>query len=372
MKKMKRILGVALVCCLAPGLLPLSVLAFYGYTEIAYAVEGGNIYFYVEEGTIIDCDDSVTAADIPSEINGVSVTNIDTYAFNGCSKLTKITVDSSNPNYISVDGVLFDKNCENLIQYPSGKQGTSYVIPDGVTTIAECAFDKCSELASITIPSSVTSINDNAIWCCRRLTDIIVDSGNSKYKSVDGVLFDKNCENLMLYPAGRAGTSYVIPDGVTSIREHAFYLCFGMTAIAIPDSVTSIGEEVFWDCREMKDVYYSGSQAEWDKISIEDGNENLTNATIHYNSSGTEIMIPTPTSDPEPEPFSLPEPEKPEQAPMSEPPVESFIPAAADDARHVTAGAGHLWVYVAVGALLMLGVVVLLKAAVHTRRNKKK
>lgn len=320
MKKAKRILSILLICCLSAGLLPLSALALSNDTDITYAVEGGNIYFDAETGTITYCDASVTVANIPSEINGVSVTSIsdlafgiirvsdsefrygtditsitipasvtyiDAYAFTGCSKLTNITVDSSNSNYKSVDGVLFDKNGENLMLYPASKHGTSYVVPNSVTRIAEFAFDKCSELSSITIPSSVNTIADDAFWCCRGLTNITVDGSNSNYKSIDGVLFDKNGENLILYPAGKQETSYVIPNGVTSIGANAFYLCFGLTSIMIPDSVASIGDEAFWDCSDMKDVYYSGSQAEWEKISIEDGNENLTNATIHYNSSGT-------------------------------------------------------------------------------------
>ena len=308
---------------MAVGLLTMSVLAFNSDTDVTYAVEGGNIYFDAATGTITYCDASVTAANIPSEINGVSVTNISDTAF-GFIRVSEFEIHE-------------------------GTEITSIAIPDSVISIAEYAFDGCD-----------------------KLTNITVDSNNSNYKSVDGVLFDKNGENLMLYPAGKQGASYVVPDGVGSIGAHAFYLCFGLTAIAIPDSVASIGEEVFWDCRDMKDVYYSGSQEEWEKVSIESGNENLTNATIHYNSSGAEIMAPTPTPAPEPEPSPMPEPEMPEQAPTPEPPAESTAPAEADGAGQATAGSGHWWVYVVVGALLLLGIVVLLlKAGARKRKNRK-
>jgi hypothetical protein len=58
---------------------------------------------------------------------------------------------------------LFDKGQTTLIQYPSAKAGTSYTIPNTVTSIGDFAFDRCSSLARVTIPNSVTSIGDGAL-----------------------------------------------------------------------------------------------------------------------------------------------------------------------------------------------------------------
>ena len=109
---------------------------------------------------------SLTSVTIPN-----SVTSIGSHAFNGCKSLTSINVDSNNPNYSSVDGVLFNKDKTTLIQCPCRKQG-AYTIPNSVTSIGEQAFVDCKSLTSITIPNSVTSIGSNAFLGCDKLVDV--------------------------------------------------------------------------------------------------------------------------------------------------------------------------------------------------------
>ena len=75
----------------------------------------------------------------------------------------------------------------------------------------------------------------------------------------------------------------VIPDGVTNIGDYAFYNCDSLTSITIPDSVTTIGAFAFHWCDSLKDVYYTGTEEEWNSITIGTDNDPLTNATIHYN-----------------------------------------------------------------------------------------
>ena len=119
--------------------------------------------------------------------------------------------------------------------------------------------------AIVTIPSKlvgreVSFVSPWAFDRCSNLTDINVDSNNNNYSSKDGILFNKNKTELIRYPIGNTRQSY-----------------------AIPNSVTSIGYEAF--CTNLKDVYYTGSESQWDRISIDIGNESLYNATIHYNYS---------------------------------------------------------------------------------------
>lgn len=76
-----------------------------------------------------------------------------------------------------------------------------------------------------------------------------------------------------------------IPDSVTCICVSAFYNCTSLTSVTIPDSVTIIGEEAFYNCTSLTDVYYGGSEADWNRISICVDNSELTSATIHYNSN---------------------------------------------------------------------------------------
>ena len=78
-----------------------------------------------------------------------------------------------------------------------------------------------------------------------------------------------------------------IPNSVTSIGDSAFENCDSLTSIIIPDSVTSIGYRAFSDCTSLTDVYYTGTEAQWNEMKANIGSENdyLLNATIHYNYS---------------------------------------------------------------------------------------
>ena len=264
----KRILSLLLVLLMVVSLAPTAALAEDDI--VPYEVTGGNIYFYKPTGEITYCDKSVTKAVIPAEIDGVAVTSIGVMAFNWIPDLTSITIPnsvtsihlgafwgSSNLKFINVaagnavygsdNGVLFNKDKTELILYPIGKKDASYTIPDGVTSIGDGAFGSTS-LASIEIPDSVTNIGNQAFINSTSLESIKVKEGNTAYTSVKGVLFTKDKTDLILYPARKTDTSYIIPNGVTSISDAAFYGCESLTNVTIPNSVTSIGERAFYQC----------------------------------------------------------------------------------------------------------------------------
>lgn len=90
-----------------------------------------------------------------------TVTLIGDYAFNYCDNMKSIDVDSTNKNYSSKDGVLFNKTKTVLIQYPCGKESSGYTVPDSVDTIKEYAFHG-STIDSVTVPAGVTTIEEDA------------------------------------------------------------------------------------------------------------------------------------------------------------------------------------------------------------------
>jgi hypothetical protein len=323
MKMNKKILSLSLVLTiifsLMANVMPITASALTS-GDFEYEVNNSQVEitdYYGEGGAIT----------IPSTLGGYPVTSIDYWAFaltgitsvtipdsvlsigveafSLCSNLTQINVDSGNASYKSVDGVLFDKAQTTLIQYPGGKTGDSYLIPNSVTSIGDYAFENCSNFTSITIPNSVLNIGYGAFYLCSNLisvtipnsvlsigkfafnncmslTDVTigtgvtsiggyaflycsslsqmnVDSGNASYKSIDGVLIDKVLSTLIQYPAGKTGASYLIPSSVLSIGHSAFDSCTSLTSVTIPNSVTNISDDAFYGCTSLWSVIIPSS-----------------------------------------------------------------------------------------------------------------
>ena len=233
---------------------------------------------------------------------GVSSIYYYCYIFSDCISLTAINVDENNTDCKSVDGVLFSKDMKTLWIYPAGKTNTSYTIPDsvtkidryafsgctslkevtipdGVTEIGDTAFEGCTSLKEITIPASVTEISNNAFDDCTSLTAINVDENNTKYKSVDGVLFNKDMTTLILYPNAKINASYAIPNSVTEIEVDAFSGCTSLTKVTVPDSVTVISDTAFQGCTSLKEITIPNSVTEISNYAFS-GCTSLTKVTI--------------------------------------------------------------------------------------------
>jgi len=151
---------------------------------------------------------------------------------------------------------LYNKDKTNLIQYPAEKTDTTFTIPASVTSIGDSAFSNCTSLTSVTIPASVTSIGDHPFSLCSALTAINVDAANTAYNSDSGVLYNKAKTSLLTYPGGKKGTTFTIPNGVTSIGNLAFYNK-NLTSVTIPASVTSIVNQAFFGCDKLTSVTFA-------------------------------------------------------------------------------------------------------------------
>ena len=302
------------------------------------------------------------------------VTNIGDGAFCGCKNLTSATIPSSvismgdyafencyfTPNnYVNnsackdtgatfvdsdVDGFCVKDNV--LVNMRSNYAVGEVTIPNGVTGIGDSAFSSCSDLTGIIMPNSMTNIGDYAFLDCTSLTSITVEESNPNYSSQDGALFNKDKTELIKYPIGNERKSYNIPNSVTSIDSYAFDNCTSLTSITIPNSVTSIddfvfincenltsitipntvtiiGNGAFMGCTNLKDVYYTGSKEEWDKVSICEFNDDLTKATIHYNSI---VDDPTPQPPTPSQPVTPPSNQQPEVPSVTQPTTPATAP----------------------------------------------
>ena len=162
-------------------------------------------------------------------------------------------------NYVIYNCSFYD--CDSL---------TGVVIPDSVTGIGVGVFEGCSSLTNVNIGNSVTSIGRSAFSYCYKLTSIVIPDSVT---SIGAYAFE-DCYSL---------TSVTIPDIVTSIENGTFSDCYRLKSVTIGNIVTDIGYRAFGDCSSLTDVYYTGTEEEWNSISIDGNNASLTSATIHYN-----------------------------------------------------------------------------------------
>ena len=257
---------------------------------------------------------NVTSVTIKSGVN-----NIGNIAFRSCENLTRITI----PDTVNSIGSSAFYECKNLVRI---------IIPDSVTTIGQSAFQNCSRLSSVilpneltelgsylfyncsnlavmTIPSSVTAIGQYALAGCSKLDSITIPSGVT---SVGNYAF-QNCSNVttvkILSKSISLGknafdgcsnlTSIDLPRGVDMLDDGLFSNCSNLTKVSIPSSVELIGANIFNNCTRLKDIYFSGSQQQWNNIYIDEtNNEFLASVNIHYNSGSDEPETYTVTLDP--------------------------------------------------------------------------
>lgn len=309
--------------------------AFYGCSGIRddFAIPEGVVS--LGYGAFSSCD-LVRSISIPS-----TVTSISPYTFGSDSLLTEIKVSADNTVYASSDGTVYSKDMTKLVSYPAGKENTDLAIPTGVTVIGAgafygcakltnvtlpeslteidfVAFSFCNALTSITIPASVKVIYDTALNACSSLENIWISPESEFFSSIDGVLFDKMKTKLLVYPQNH-GASYEVPSGTLSIEggafdandkltdiklsdtvrkiaPYTFEYCSGIANLTLSASLTDIGEGAFDGCTGIKDVYYSGTEQDWNAVSTGKNNECLITANVHLN-DGIKTAAPVLNAD---------------------------------------------------------------------------
>lgn len=164
--------------------------------------------------------------------------------FVGCSALESIEVEENNPQFCSVDDVMFTKDKTDLVCYPAGSKRQTYTVPDGVESVYADAFAYNPYLVSVTFPNTVSSMYP----CFKGCT------------ALESVTLSKN---LSILPSGIFSgctklKSIEIPTSVTEVKANAFEDCSSLTTIELPSSVTQLGYFVFRGCSSLKSLVIKG------------------------------------------------------------------------------------------------------------------
>ncbi len=236
---------------------------------------------------------------IASTYNQHPVSHIAENAFKGCSGIISVTI----PGSITHIGESAFEACTNLV---------SVAMPDSVSSIGAAAFYNCKNLKNVVLSETLEVIPDYAFEFCEALKDVTIPDSVTTIEAeafsdsgLSSITFGSSITSIGDGAFARCDLSeIIIPDSVTDIWENAFADCrwlhtvtlgAGITKIAqrafancalemikIPVTVTSIELSAFEKCNRLTHVYYGGTEEQWKSIAVDDGNEQLISATIHY------------------------------------------------------------------------------------------
>ena len=295
------------------GVTGIGAAAFYGCSGLTSVTMGSNVTD-IWDGAFSGCT-GLTGIVLPG-----SVTGIGEYAFSNCESLTAIEI----PAGVTTLGNSAFFGCDNLkeVRYNARAAanltglsgafrsagasvgGVKVIFGESVEKIPSNLFCNCESLTSVTIGSNVTSIGDNAFLDCKGLVEInynarAAECTEDSFGSGDGlkVTFGDSVERIpnCIFQDCPGLTSVTIGSSATTIGHYAFNRCTGLTSIKIPESMTNIGYMAFSGCTGLADVYYGGSERQWNAITIDDGNDRLLQANRHC--EGKETPVP-PTAKP--------------------------------------------------------------------------
>ena len=254
--------------------LMLTVMTFEPTTVKAAELEDLHSEAAVSPASELAVGDEFTVSNITYCVTSVSPT-LEVEAYYAPMRLTTITIPGTvtynNVTYAVTsipDGAFFDNY-----------RTTKIVISEGVKTVGESAFQGCDAVTRIELPSTLESFTTMGF---KSLQTITLASGNEHFRLVDGVLYTYDGAKLWLYPSGKAGTSYTVPEGTTVIGDSAFYenkylqtitladsvttieayafdTLNALTSITFEDSITSIGDHNLRSCPELVSVTFKNS-----------------------------------------------------------------------------------------------------------------
>lgn len=179
-----------------------------------------------------------------------SVTSIGINAFSGCTSLIQINLSNS---LVSISNDIFT-DCTSLISINVNEDNPNYSNKDGILFNKDknkiVCYPAGKKNESYIISKEITSIENGAFGGCQYLKYIDVEVDNTEFTSVNGVLFNKDKTKLVCYPSGKNDTIYKVPNVVTHIQARAFYGCKNLNTIRVPQYVIDMEEEIFYGCKD--------------------------------------------------------------------------------------------------------------------------
>ena len=198
----------------------------------------------IEEGvTTVGKDAFYNCENLESVELPESLTEIHWMAFDGCTNLWDITI----PDSVTTIGYRAFKDCTSLMQFE---------VPQSVTNLDADAFYGCSALQQVTLNSGITSLSSDLFYECSALKEIAIPESVTV---IDSSAFNSS------------GLSYVleIPKNVTTIGYRAFWNCSDLAMVVLPKSLKTIGRQAFYSCANLTDIFYLGSEEEWNAVKLE-------------------------------------------------------------------------------------------------------
>ncbi len=198
-----------------------------------------------------------------------TVASIGEHAFSFCDSLTALDVSPENPNFRSVDGVLFDAALTTLLRYPIGRVVADYAVPSSVVNIGPSAFSAVKSLTSISLPDGLRDVGVLAFSGCANLATLALP----KRLETLGFASFSGCESLhsIALPETleilRGSTFYgcsslaaiSLPSTLRKIESNAFENCAALTTVALPDGVETIGKRAFSGCASLTQLVFPSS-----------------------------------------------------------------------------------------------------------------
>lgn len=226
----KKVLAIVLIVLVMLGIFGLLACNQKLPNSLQYIVENGEVKIKYYEDVV-----GVKEVVVPDEVNGVPVTTLKDFAVSNSDNLERIVIGKNvnsiegwalknnqrllefvvhpeNASFRAVDGVLYSYDLTELVAYPSGREETSFTVPEGVKIIRDKAFYKCRKLTNVNFPSSLIEIREKAFMYDEKIEALVFNAGLERIEK-DAFSF---CSSSKL-------TSVDIPSSVNYIGEYAFY-----------------------------------------------------------------------------------------------------------------------------------------------------